>query len=399
MKRLRTLEFWVDNLNPLFLYPELSKQIDLFSTLMQALSRHLRPAPYPYGLLTLRLLGKLGGKNRQFLRYPMELSSRSSPFPYTSIECSWSGGTNGEAESNKIRLPLPIESSVTTLRRILMKVEEAKTRITPRNPSDTEAQTKTSEIVTSMLEDQLVACFNIVLAAKKCQTDSQPVNPQIILGLLYGSMIPRFKAKAFDQLSEIWAVKENITPFATSLSKFVASSHSTILEIGVQIVNQMLSSFNGSDRFEVFDVVVDALCEVCCLEAGSGNIGPQHLILVVVKSLGSQWAEQHQFRIVNATLLPIKSIPRELTHVSISVTRHFLEVCTALYGRSYVSSAGKGILKEQGTLFKHRAEKGETESSIQDPSDAVFRLIAKEVASPHQLTRSGIAAWISLLRF
>lgn len=39
---------------------------------MQALSRHLRPAPYPYGLLTLRLLGKLGGKNRRFLREPID---------------------------------------------------------------------------------------------------------------------------------------------------------------------------------------------------------------------------------------------------------------------------------------------------------------------------------------
>ena len=36
--------------------------------LMRSLSRHLQPAPYPYGLLTLRLLGKLGGKNREFLR-------------------------------------------------------------------------------------------------------------------------------------------------------------------------------------------------------------------------------------------------------------------------------------------------------------------------------------------
>jgi hypothetical protein len=58
----------VDNLNQMFLYPELSKQADLLSSLMRSLSRHLRPAPYPYGLLTLRLLGKLDGKNRQFLR-------------------------------------------------------------------------------------------------------------------------------------------------------------------------------------------------------------------------------------------------------------------------------------------------------------------------------------------
>eukprot|EP00934_Nitzschia_sp_Nitz4_P007582 Nitzschia sp. Nitz4//scaffold38_size140716//13247//26980//NITZ4_003128-RA/size140716-augustus-gene-0.132-mRNA-1//-1//CDS//3329550021//7572//frame0 len=70
---LRTLEFWVDNLNPEFLFPELSKLTYLFIQLTRALSTHLRPAPYPYGLLTLRLLGKLGGKNRTVLREPMDV--------------------------------------------------------------------------------------------------------------------------------------------------------------------------------------------------------------------------------------------------------------------------------------------------------------------------------------
>ena len=65
-------------MNPEFLFPELSKQKDTFVSLMKALSIHLRPAPYPYGLLTLRLLGKLGGKNRRVLRH--------SPSPTRDVE-------------------------------------------------------------------------------------------------------------------------------------------------------------------------------------------------------------------------------------------------------------------------------------------------------------------------
>lgn len=60
---------------------------------MTALSSHLRPAPYPYGLLTLRLLGKLGGKNRCFLREPLDVSSAmplSRENLILSIPCSWS---------------------------------------------------------------------------------------------------------------------------------------------------------------------------------------------------------------------------------------------------------------------------------------------------------------------
>ncbi|KAL3925906.1 MAG: hypothetical protein SGILL_000083 [Bacillariaceae sp.] len=75
---LRTLEFWLDNLNPEYLFPEVSKDKKVFVAVMKALSIHLRPAPYPYGLLTLRLLGKLGGKNRQVLRDPIDICDPKS---------------------------------------------------------------------------------------------------------------------------------------------------------------------------------------------------------------------------------------------------------------------------------------------------------------------------------
>ena len=35
---------------------------------MVALTEHLKPAPYPYGLLCVRLVGKMGGTSRLFLR-------------------------------------------------------------------------------------------------------------------------------------------------------------------------------------------------------------------------------------------------------------------------------------------------------------------------------------------
>ena len=38
---------------------------------MSALADHLKPQPYPYGHLAARLLGKLAGKNRLFLRTPL----------------------------------------------------------------------------------------------------------------------------------------------------------------------------------------------------------------------------------------------------------------------------------------------------------------------------------------
>ena len=75
---------------------------------MKALSIHLRPAPYPYGLLTLRLLGKLGGKNRRVLREPIDIvdpstfADKFNEDMFMEFEWSAPASKNGEVLSEKI---------------------------------------------------------------------------------------------------------------------------------------------------------------------------------------------------------------------------------------------------------------------------------------------------------
>ncbi|KAJ8771163.1 hypothetical protein K2173_023488 [Erythroxylum novogranatense] len=73
---LRTLEFWVDSLNPDFLEPNMA---NVMSEVILALWSHLRPAPYPWGGKALQLLGKLGGRNRRFLKEPLALECKENP--------------------------------------------------------------------------------------------------------------------------------------------------------------------------------------------------------------------------------------------------------------------------------------------------------------------------------
>ncbi|KAM7251269.1 hypothetical protein ACFE04_023152 [Oxalis oulophora] len=73
---LRTLEFWVDSLNPDFLEPSMG---NIMSDVMLALWAHLRPPPYPWGGKALHILGKLGGRNRRFLKDPLALQCREIP--------------------------------------------------------------------------------------------------------------------------------------------------------------------------------------------------------------------------------------------------------------------------------------------------------------------------------
>ncbi|KAG4306575.1 hypothetical protein PORY_000563 [Pneumocystis oryctolagi] len=70
---LRTLELCIDNLTQDFLDPILAPVVD---DLMAALWEHLKPLPYnhQHSHTTLRILGKLGGRNRKFIMGPKNLN-------------------------------------------------------------------------------------------------------------------------------------------------------------------------------------------------------------------------------------------------------------------------------------------------------------------------------------
>lgn len=179
-------------MNPEFLFPEISKQSELFVSLMKALSTHLRPAPYPYGLLTLRLLGKLGGKNRRVLREPMDIKDPASfkvharslriPFSWSTEHESMEtdppleeGQTQGETKGN-YTLPLSIESCVELIKRILL-LSEMEKDVEPGNKATTESAIlwKDSEKLWDIpIEetDLMPYCLDVMRLTQKDQVES-----------------------------------------------------------------------------------------------------------------------------------------------------------------------------------------------------------------------------------
>ncbi|GMF35265.1 unnamed protein product [Phytophthora fragariaefolia] len=96
---LRTLEFWVDNLNPDFLYPIMTSQDRLLTEIIEALNTHLIPPPYPYGELAMRILGKIGGRNRQYLMDPLHLDYHEHSCTGLAFTFRWGGhGDNMEVD-------------------------------------------------------------------------------------------------------------------------------------------------------------------------------------------------------------------------------------------------------------------------------------------------------------
>jgi len=116
---LRTLELCVDNLTSDFLDPILKPVI---SDLMTALRSHLKPTSAGgnvHAHLVIRILGKLGGRNRQYLSEPPTLKSDVAPENDPGILVEF-GGYPGKEHFNHLKF---VELALRTIREPKMSVE------------------------------------------------------------------------------------------------------------------------------------------------------------------------------------------------------------------------------------------------------------------------------------
>ena len=110
----------MDNLHPSeYLFPILSADSRQLVELMRALTGHLKPAPYPFGLLCMRLLGKMGGVNRLFLRElgsfeeDPQIKKKRISGRGLAMFCEW---PEKEKLDNSFLLPFPLARAVDVLR-------------------------------------------------------------------------------------------------------------------------------------------------------------------------------------------------------------------------------------------------------------------------------------------
>ncbi|PGH00581.1 hypothetical protein AJ80_09152 [Polytolypa hystricis UAMH7299] len=135
---LRTLELCVDNLTADYLDPIMAPIMD---ELMTALWDHLRPNPYSHfhAHTTMRILGKLGGRNRKFLNHPPDLSFQSFADDIPSIDVKLIGSTKERA--------FPLDIGVDLALGKLMEV--------PRTPAAKASDTYYKQQAYHMLSSQL----------------------------------------------------------------------------------------------------------------------------------------------------------------------------------------------------------------------------------------------------
>lgn len=149
---------------------------------MVALTGHLQPAPYPYGLLCMRLLGKLGGMNRSFVRemvgYRGDDQCRQQN--NLSLYCEWQQPA-GAAEDGEDSFLLPFP--LTRALEVLISVGNAPIVVAGDEGNDAVSVNDTSELclgekftelpnIDPLSFDLNVYCVETMAATKKSQARS-----------------------------------------------------------------------------------------------------------------------------------------------------------------------------------------------------------------------------------
>ena len=124
---LRTLEFWVDNLNPDYLYPHMCP---VLNELMRSLTALLRPLPSPFGQTALSVLGKLGGRNRRFfIEYYQLQHKKTSGEEAWNVDLAFAAALGADGEpimtppgvDTAMQFSLNLDRTVETARAMLVK--------------------------------------------------------------------------------------------------------------------------------------------------------------------------------------------------------------------------------------------------------------------------------------
>ncbi len=298
----------MDNLNPEFLFPEISKQTELFVSLMKALSTHLKPAPYPYGLLTLRLLGKLGGKNRRVLREPMDIKdpmSFKNNVERLTVNFCWHGeqDKSGEATTGTSRemtkcllLPLSIERCVEVIRYIVTSpviVQNTAQTVDGRAPVEWKDSDKLWDI---RIEDTdfLPYCLDVMRMTQKEQAESALRVLRVALNQMM--TIDRIKLESVDfTISSSGGIPDDPASLGNTHSHpasvraddrdFELVSFGLMLGCAIESVGDECLQFAKGFLTNAFAVVVSHQCCFSRVDANGSTISSEEKVLGKVATI------------------------------------------------------------------------------------------------------------------
>ncbi|KAF7559003.1 hypothetical protein G7046_g5162 [Stylonectria norvegica] len=381
---LRTLELCVDNLTADYLDPIMAPVID---ELMTALFDHLKPHPYSHfhAHTTMRILGKLGGRNRKFMTGALPLAYKEYADDSASFDMRLIGSKHDRAFPAELGIDFAIQK--------LMEVPK-NTKNNQNRQHDGYYKKQALHLIKSQLKlrigfdhlpDDLPRMLRLQaqdLLTRKLDinfslfevSDRQRSIPKkdaedltmkrLLKAIMFAESIPEFKEEANAFLLNICRhfaivevgralvdLKRNFSPFdpqagegplhidtrdlSDAIVECLASDHPDVRDAAQLAIREMHTSTTiifGSDtnvgRLPFFSHLSSTFCHSCYEEEWftktGGSLGINFLLTEI--DFGDAWVASKQTEFIRALMYVIKDMPQDLPHRTRRMAQTSLEV-------------------------------------------------------------------------
>ncbi|KAI9676027.1 MAG: hypothetical protein M1817_000770 [Caeruleum heppii] len=378
---LRTLELCVDNLTADYLDPIMAP---VMQELMTALWDHLRPAPYPHfhSHTTMRILGKLGGRNRRFLHGPPSVTFQQYADDQCSIDLRLSGSVKDRAFPAHIGIDLAIGKLMETPKTPAAKktdkfykgqalrliMTQLKLNIGYDNLPDDFAQ-----LVRLQADDLLAgrneARVDVVDESERERSmtkklDQEGILKKLLKACFFATSIPDLREESSRLMTDVCRhftlletgralaqLKKATKPFdvrtgegplyldsrvlADAIVESLSSDHYAVREAAEDAVKALYQStavvFGSEDRVDrlpIFLHLAKTFCHHCYEEEwftkAGGSLGI-HLFATKV-DLGDVWMMDRQIEFVRALMYVMKDMPQDLSAQTRTQAQETLEI-------------------------------------------------------------------------
>ncbi|KAK7430359.1 transcription-associated protein 1 [Neonectria magnoliae] len=403
---LRTLELCVDNLTADYLDPIMAPVID---ELMTALFDHLKPHPYSHfhAHTTMRILGKLGGRNRKFMTGALPLAYKEYADDPSSFDLRLIGSKKDRAFPADMGIDFAIQKLMEVPRTgknnqnrqydghykkqaLHLIKSQLKLRIGfDQLPDDL------PKLLRLQAQDFMTRKLDIVLtnfevsdrerSIPKKDGEDQTVK-RLLKAVMYAESIREFKEEANTFLLNICRhfaivevgralvdLKRTYSPFdplagegplhidtrdlSDAIVESLASDHPDVRDAAQEAIREIHTCFAtilGSDnpvgRLPFFGHLSSTFCHSCYEEEWftktGGSLGINFLLTEL--DLGDAWVASKQTEFIRALMYVIKDMPQDLPEKTRCLAQTSLEVLLKRITKSIKKEDALPIQQQQG---------------------------------------------------
>lgn len=325
---LRTLELCIDNLTQEFLDPIMQPYIQ---DIMAALWTHLKPLPHnhQHSHTTMRILGKLGGRNRRFLQQPPQLSYHAEATPTITLNI------NGTKQELALLPAIDTAMRNKDLHRESFDVLTAVAAVLIR-------QGATDSEQRPVLRRVLVGIFRLA-SHKEMYED--------VKAYLLGAYMHALRSETHREVPLRQAAgQRHLLPLTLVMLEAMARAVDGIdmkgatphIDILLVIVRSFLDACDAATNTRpglgptIMHALASAFCSLCYEQHWHRRLGGWIGIETLIRKadLGAPWIADHQLEIVRALLYMLKDMPSDPPSEIAGINETLYYVLEQAYGEA-----------------------------------------------------------------